>query len=108
VAGYPLDHAFTAVPARIAAVLRAEGTNIYQTGHVDRQVYEIRAAVQPGDSGGPLLSPSGTVDGVVVSVKKFGVPDTGLALTTLEIQADAKAAASATAPVSTQGCLGGS
>jgi S1-C subfamily serine protease len=103
VAGYPLDRAFTAVPARIAAVLRAEGTNIYQAGHVDRQLYEIRAAVQPGDSGGPLLSPSGTVDGVLQAVES-GVPDTGFALTASQIQADAKAAASATAPVSPQGC----
>ena len=103
VAGYPLDHAFTAVPARIAGVLRAEGTSIYQAGHVDRQVYEIRAAVQPGNSGGPLLSPNGTVDGVVQEVRS-GVPDTGFALTASYVQADAKAAASATAPVSTQGC----
>jgi S1-C subfamily serine protease len=104
VAGYPLDQAFTAVAARIAEVLRAEGTNIYQTGHVDRQVYEIQAPVQPGDSGGPLRSPSGTVDGVVQAVKG-GAPDTGFALNASEIQADAKAAVSATAPVSTQGCL---
>lgn len=104
VAGYPFDRAFTAVPARIAAVQRAEGTSIYQTGHVDRQVYEIRAVVQPGDSGGPLLSPSGTVDGMVQQVET-GVPDTGFALTAAYMQADAKAAASATAPVSTQGCL---
>ena len=102
VAGYPLDHAFTAVPARIAGVLRAEGTSIYQAGHVDRQVYEIRA-LQPGDSGGPLLSPSGTVDGMVQDVDS-GVPDTGFALTASYMQADAKAAASATAPVSTQSC----
>jgi len=91
------------VPARIAEVLGAEGTNIYQADHVDRQVYEIGAAVQPGDSGGPLLSPSGTVDGVLQALES-GVPDTGFALTASYIQADAKAAASATAPVSTQGC----
>jgi hypothetical protein len=33
-----------------------------------------------------------------------GVPDTGFALTASYMQADAKAAASATAAVSTQGC----
>jgi S1-C subfamily serine protease len=103
VAGYPLDRAFTAVPARIAEVLRAEGTSIYRTGRVDRRVYEIRALVQPGDSGGPLLNPSGTVDGMVQEVDS-GVPDTGFALTASSMLADVKAAASATAPVSTQGC----
>jgi S1-C subfamily serine protease len=104
VAGYPENRAFTAVPARIAWVLRAEGTSIYQTGHVDRQVYEIRA-LQAGDSGGPLLSPSGTVDGMVQDVNA-GVPDTGFALTASYMQADTEAAASATAPVPTQGCTG--
>lgn len=103
VAGYPENRAFTAVPARIAQVLWAEGTSIYQAGHVDRQVYEIRAVVQPGDSGGPLLSSSGTVDGMVQQVES-GVPDTGFALTASYVQAQANAAASATAPVSTQGC----
>jgi hypothetical protein len=68
VAGYPLNQAFTAVPARIAGELRAEGTSIYQTGHVDRQVYEIRA-LEPGDSGGPLLSPSGTADGIPAGLR---------------------------------------
>jgi S1-C subfamily serine protease len=103
-AGYPENRAFTGVPARIAAVLRAEGTSIYQVGHVDRQVYEIRAAVQPGDSGGPLLSPGRTVDGMLQAMRDGG-PDTGFALTAAEIQPDAQAAATATAPVSTQGCL---
>jgi S1-C subfamily serine protease len=103
VAGYPLDRAFTAVPARIAEVLWAEGTDIYGTSHVSRQIYEIRAVVQLGNSGGPLLSPSGTVDGVLVGMK-LGVKDTGFALTASEIQADANAGATATVPVSTQDC----
>lgn len=41
----------------------------------------------------------GTVDGVVQDVDS-GVPDTGFALTASYVQADAKAAASATEPVS--------
>ena len=65
VAGYPLDHSFTAVAARIGGTQDAVGPDIYQTGTVDRQIFEIRAMVQPGNSGGPLLSPSGAVYGVV-------------------------------------------
>ena len=103
VAGYPENHSFTAVAARIAQVQRAEGPDIYQTGTVDRQIYQIKAQVLEGNSGGPLLSSSGNVDGVVFAAA-VGVPDTGFALTASEIMADADAGAHATAPVSTQGC----
>ena len=77
VAGYPLDHAFTAVAARIGEIQSAVGPDIYQTGTVDRQIYEIRAVVQPGNSGGPLISPNGSVYGVVFAAA-VGVPDTGI------------------------------
>jgi S1-C subfamily serine protease len=103
VAGYPLDHPFTAVPARIGEVQSAEGPDIYQTGTVDRQIYEIRALVQPGNSGGPLIAPDGTVYGVVFAAA-VGIPDTGFALTAAEVEGDAAAGAGDTIPVSTQAC----
>jgi S1-C subfamily serine protease len=103
VAGYPLDHPFTAVAARIGGIQRAQGPDIYQTGQVTRQIYEIRAVVEPGNSGGPLLSPAGKVYGVVFAAA-VGVQDTGFALTTGEVAADAAAGAHQTIPVSTQGC----
>jgi S1-C subfamily serine protease len=103
VAGYPLDHPFTAVPARIGGTQRAVGPDIYQTGQVDRQIYEIRALVEPGNSGGPLLSPAGTVYGVVFAAA-VGTSDTGFALTSAEVAGDANAGAQQTVPVSTQGC----
>jgi len=93
VAGYPLDHPFTAVPARIGGTQRAVG----------RQIYEIRASVEPGNSGGPLLSPAGTVYGVVFAAA-VDASDTGFALTSAEVASDAKAGAQQTVPVSTQGC----
>jgi S1-C subfamily serine protease len=103
VAGYPNNNPFTQAAARIGAVQRAEGPDIYQTGQVDRQIYEIRSVVQPGNSGGPLLSPSGTVYGVVFAAA-VGVSDTGFALTGAEVSADATAGATSTLPVSTQSC----
>jgi S1-C subfamily serine protease len=103
VAGYPLDHPFTNVAARIGGVQNAVGPDIYQTGQVTRQIYEIKAVVEPGNSGGPLLSPSGTVYGVVFAAA-VGVADTGFALTSAEVAADANAGATQTAAVSTQGC----
>jgi S1-C subfamily serine protease len=103
VAGYPLDHPFTAAPARIGGTQRAVGPDIYQTGQVDRQIYEIRATVEPGNSGGPLLSPAGTVYGVVFAAA-VGTSDTGFALTSAEVASDSNAGAQQTVPVSTQGC----
>ena len=104
VAGYPLDaQSLQAVAARIGDVQNAQGPNIYDTSTVTRQIYEIRALVQSGNSGGPLLSPAGTVDGVVFAAA-VGVSDTGFALTAAEVSADASAGANLTAPVSTGAC----
>jgi S1-C subfamily serine protease len=104
VAGYPLDSPdLQAAAARIGGIQNVQGLNIYQDSTVTRQIYEIRAVVKSGNSGGPLLSPSGTVDGVVFAAA-IGVPDTGFALTAAEVSADANAGANDTEPVSTMGC----
>jgi S1-C subfamily serine protease len=103
VAGYPRDHPFTVVPARIGDDQLAQAPDIYQSREVTRQIYSIRANVQPGNSGGPLLAPDGRVDGVVFAAA-VGVKDTGYALTASEAQSDARAAAGSTSPVSTQAC----
>ena len=104
VAGYPLDsQTLDAVAARIGGIQDVQGLNIYQDSTVTRQIYEIRAVVKSGNSGGPLLSPDGTVDGVVFAAA-IGVQDTGFALTAAEVSADANAGAGDTAPVSTMGC----
>jgi S1-C subfamily serine protease len=103
VAGYPLDQPFNQQPARIGGTQDAVGPDIYQTGTVDRQIFEIRARVRPGNSGGPLLSPSGTVYGVVFAAA-VNADDTGFALTASEVAADAAEGADQTNPVRTQGC----
>jgi S1-C subfamily serine protease len=103
VAGYPLDHGFTQVPARIGDIQDATGPDIYQTSQVTRQIYEIKANVEPGNSGGPLLSPDGTVYGVTFAAA-VGVADTGFVLTADEVEADAHAGSTSTVPVSTEGC----
>jgi len=104
VAGYPLDAArLHAVPARIGGIQNAQGPNIYQTSTVTRQIYEIRAVVESGNSGGPLLSSDGTVYGVVFAAA-VGVNDTGFALTAAQVHADAQAGEHSTNAVSTMGC----
>jgi S1-C subfamily serine protease len=103
VAGYPLDQPFNQQPARIGGTQDAVGPDIYQTGTVDRQIFEIRALVRPGNSGGPLLSPSGTVYGVVFAAA-VNASDTGFALTASEVAADARAGADETGPTPTVPC----
>jgi S1-C subfamily serine protease len=104
VAGYPLDAtSLHLAPARIGGVQNAQGPNIYETSTVTRQIYEIRAVVKSGNSGGPLLSPAGTVDGVVFAAA-VGESDTGFALTAAEVSADASAGAQSTTAVSTGAC----
>jgi S1-C subfamily serine protease len=105
VAGYPLNHAFTADPARVDVAETAVGPNIYQNAQVKRQIYPIRADVQPGNSGGPLLAPDGQVYGVVFAAA-VSLKDTGYALTAGEVTGDASAGQQDTAPVSTQACQG--
>jgi S1-C subfamily serine protease len=103
VAGYPLDHGFTPMPARVGGIQDATGPDIYQTSQVTRQIYEIKANVEPGNSGGPLIAANGNVYGVVFAAA-VGVADTGFVLTAAEVAADAHAGRASTVPVSTEGC----
>jgi S1-C subfamily serine protease len=103
VAGYPLNRSFTAVAARVELDEQAQVSNIYQSRLVTRQIYEVRAVVEPGNSGGPLLAPGGQVDGVVFATG-IRAKDTGIALTASGVRRDTQAGRSATVPVSTQRC----
>lgn len=103
VAGYPLDHSFTVVPARVGDDQLAQAPDIYQSHEVTRQIYSIRADVEPGNSGGPLLATNGQVYGVVFAAA-VGVKNTGYALTASEVRSDVSAGAARTTRVSTQAC----
>lgn len=91
------------VPGRIRAEQRAKGPDIYHLGSVERQIYAVRAQVQPGVSGGPLLSSDGTVYGMIFAAALDDAA-VGYALTADEIASDAEDGQTATRPVSTQSC----
>lgn len=103
VAGYPLNSGFTAVPARVGVAELASGPDIYQTTQVVRSIYPIRAAVRPGNSGGPLLAPNGRVYGIVFAAAT-AVPGVGYALTGGEISGDLVSGKNATRPASVGSC----
>lgn len=104
IAGYPDSMPLTPVPARVSNPIAVTVSDIYSTATVTRQVYVVRATVRPGNSGGPLLSPQGSVYGVVFA-ESVNEPGYGAALTVGEVMPDANVGAAATAPVSTQQCL---
>jgi S1-C subfamily serine protease len=106
VAGYPLNGKFSMVPARISDESSATGQDIYHTGDVSREIYQVRAVVKPGNSGGPLLAPSGAVYGVVFAAA-VNYRYTGYALTAGQVEADVRAWARATQAVPTGVCSPG-
>ena len=103
VAGYPLDAAFTARPARVGRSELASGPDIYDTRRVVRDIYPIRAVVKPGNSGGPLIAPNGQVYGMVFAAA-VSVPQTGYALTASQLADDIRAGANRTAATATGAC----
>jgi S1-C subfamily serine protease len=106
VAGYPLDNPLTMRPATVGQSVDAYGPNIYSSANVTRQIYPVRAVVEPGNSGGPLVAPDGDVYGVVFAASTT-IQDTGYALTAAEVAGDVRAGTSDTSAVSTRDCQRG-
>jgi len=103
VMGYPGGGGFVPTPARIRELIELSGPDIYRSSTVNREVYTVRASVEQGNSGGPLIDLNGEVLGVV-----FGAAvddnDTGFVLTAKEVAAQL-AHIGDTAPVATGECV---
>jgi S1-C subfamily serine protease len=101
--GYPGGGGFMATPARIRELIELNGPDIYRKATINREVYTVRANVEQGNSGGPLIDLDGQVIGVV-----FGAAvddnDTGFVLTAKEVAAQ-RAHIGDTTPVSTGECV---
>lgn len=65
VAGYPERGPYHLDAARVRRTFTARGLDIYNSGEVEREVYALRASIQRGNSGGPLLAADGSVVGLV-------------------------------------------
>ena len=92
------------IPAGVASHYPAVGRDIYGTAEVTRQILELTANIEKGDSGGPLILPDGTVGGLVFAEAKSD-PNVGYALSPVAVAARAMPAVGRTKAVATGACV---
>ena len=102
--GYPGGGSLTIVPAAVTGAYGATGRDIYDRAIVTRQVLELRAQIDRGDSGGPFVLPDGTVGGLIFAEARTD-PDVGYALTPTAVATRVAPALGRTGPVDTGECL---
>ena len=104
--GYPFGGPFSSTPAEVLAITDERVADIYGDASSSRQVYTVAADIEPGNSGGPLLSLDGDVAGVVFA-RSTAQDDVGYAMTNRELGPVADRAASLDAAVTPGTCIKG-
>ena len=102
--GFPSGGNLTVEPAAVAGSYAAQGRDIYGEDRVSRRILELRAKVDRGDSGGPLILADGTVGGVVFAEARTD-PDVGYALTPTSVRVAIAPALGSTVGVPTGACI---
>ena len=82
--GYAGGGPLLVLPAAVSGGYRATGRDIYDDRLVTREILELRAAVEPGDSGGPLILEDGTIGGLLFAESRTD-PAVGYALSPTSI-----------------------
>ncbi|MET1037955.1 MAG: MarP family serine protease [Aeromicrobium sp.] len=101
--GYPENGPFDARAARIRTEMKLRSPDIYDQGEVVRETFSVRGLVRSGNSGGPLVSESGQVLGVIFAAS-VADKSTGYALTADQVADDARRGITAREAVSTGDC----
>jgi S1-C subfamily serine protease len=104
--GYPFGGPFTTGPARVLAVSTEQLADIYGSRTSAREVYSLAAQVNPGNSGGPLLTTDGDVAGVIFA-RSASDDSLGYAMTNTELAPVAQAAASLNTAIQPGSCIRG-
>jgi S1-C subfamily serine protease len=102
--GHPNGSGLTVLPAAVTAQVRARGRDLYGKAPVVRDILELRAAVEPGVSGGPLVLADGTVGGVVFAESRTD-DEVGYALDPSAVAVAIGPGIGETRPVSTGTCI---
>ena len=102
--GYPGGGSLTIVPAAVTGSYAATGRDIYDKAMVRRQILELRAQIERGDSGGPFVLKDGTIGGLVFAEAKTD-PDVGYALSPSAVATRVGPAVGRTAGVATGECV---
>jgi S1-C subfamily serine protease len=101
--GHPGGAPLRIIPAAVSNSYSAEGRDLYGTGRVTRRIVELRADIERGDSGGPLILPDGTVGGVVYA-EALSDPSVGYALAPDAVAARVRPALGTTQSAPTGSC----
>lgn len=104
VAGYPEGGPLTASSARVRGVMKFNSPDIHDRGEHKREVISIRGQVLVGNSGGPLLSTSGDVLGMIFAASTND-PNTGYALTAEQVNVAAGKGYTSDKAVGTGDCI---
>ena len=104
--GYPFGGPFTTSPAEVLAVSTEQIADIYGQTTNPREVYSLAANVNPGNSGGPLLTIEGDIAGVVFA-RSATDADLGYAMTNTELGPVVDAAPSLATALSPGSCVTG-
>ncbi|MDJ0350423.1 MarP family serine protease [Cryobacterium sp. PH29-G1] len=104
--GYPFGGPYVSDPAQVISLSTISVADIYGQDPTAREVYTVASDVQQGESGGPLLSESGLVVGVVFA-KASNTENVGYALALAEVLPVMSAASTLSEPVSSGTCIRG-
>lgn len=102
--GYAGGGPMVILPAGVAGSYTATGRDIYGRNEIQRRILELRAAIQPGDSGGPLILSDGTIGGLVFAESRTD-QSVGYALTPTAVATRIAPAVGRTAAVDTGPCI---
>jgi S1-C subfamily serine protease len=102
--GFPGGGSLSVVPAAVTGSYRATGRDIYGQVRVDRDILELRAQIDRGDSGGPFVLQDGTIGGLVFAEARTD-PDVGYALSPTSVAVRIAPALGQTGAVATGACL---
>jgi len=101
--GFPGGGPLTVDKAVVIDEVQAVGRNIYNSGRVSRDIYELQTDVEPGNSGGPVVTSDGSVAGIVFA-KGVTQTNVGYALLTRDVEQIINQAEASRTPVGVGSC----